>query len=153
MSKPRKIVVNEAEFVYTLNARHDGKDGTSRVALTLFRAESRRHAFAFRFHTWEDVIAGSPLMIGIDLRHRETERAERWNLHHPGRVQLFVRYALECGWDGSAETDAVDGITVLEELGWEAEMLRPGNETSLFVSKATATAASTPSRRPTAEDC
>ncbi|OWR32377.1 hypothetical protein CDO73_01860 [Saccharibacillus sp. O23] len=153
MSNPRKIVVNDQQFVYTLNAQYDGIDGTSRVALTLFRAESRRRAFAFRFHTWEDVVAGSPLMVGIDLRYRETGGIERWNLHHPGRVRLFVLYALESGWGGNAETDAVDGIGVLEELGWEAEMLRPGNETTLFVSRATATAASTPSRRPTTDDC
>lgn len=153
MSKPRKIVVNATPFVYTLNARHDGIDGTSRIALTLFRAESRNRAFAFRFHTWEDVVAGSPLMVGIDLRHLETGQTERWNLHHPGRVRLFVIYALDCGWDGSAETQAVDGIGVLEEMGWEAELLRPGHETARFVSRATATAASTPSYRPATHDC
>lgn len=153
MSKPRKIVVKDTEFVYTLNARYEATDGTSRVALTLFRAESRRRAFAFVFHTWEDVIAGSPLMVGIDLRHLETGQTERWNLHHPGRVRLFVLYALDCGWDGSAETEAVDGIDVLEEMGWEAETLRPGNGEARFVSRATATTASTSSHRPTTHDC
>lgn len=47
MSKPRKIVVTDQEFAYTLNARYEATDGTRRIALTLFRAESRRRAFAF----------------------------------------------------------------------------------------------------------
>ncbi|OWA37669.1 hypothetical protein B9G55_06370 [Saccharibacillus sp. O16] len=122
-SKPRTLTLDDRKFVYALNVQY--ANGTSTVTLNLFRAERRNRGFSFRFHTWEDAAAGSPLMVGIDLRRRDTGETERWNLHHPSRMRLLILYALEQGWNGDTQVEVVDGITVLEQMGWEAESLRP----------------------------
>ncbi|MDO3412505.1 hypothetical protein QWJ34_22260 [Saccharibacillus sp. CPCC 101409] len=124
--KNRKIVVDDRKFIYTLAQKYDS--GTSRVSLKISLPDRRNDACVFHFYTWDDVIGGSPLMTGIDLPDRKNGQTARWNLHFPGQIRLFVLYALRHGWDGEKRVEFTDGIGVLEEMGWEAEMLRPDLE-------------------------
>ncbi|MEJ8302774.1 aminoglycoside phosphotransferase family protein [Saccharibacillus sacchari] len=123
-SEKRKMTLENREFVYTLRERFDPATGKSMVALNFFAAERRNGECRFHFQTWDDVIAGSPLMVGIDLKPKGSAGSERWNLHDPKRVRLLLSYALEQGWSGEHHRTFDDGIGVLEELGWEADMLR-----------------------------
>lgn len=124
-SEKRKMTLKNREFVYALRDRFDPATGRSLVSLNFFAAERRNGECRFHFQTWDNVIAGSPLMVGIDLKFKKSGGIERWNLHDPKRVRLLLSYALERGWNGENHRIFEDGIGILEELGWAANMLRP----------------------------
>ncbi|WP_084778088.1 phosphotransferase family protein [Saccharibacillus sacchari] len=119
----RKITVQDQEYRYALRNRYE--NGKNFVSLKIFEAQNRDGGCEFRFRTWDDAVAGSPLMVGVDLIRKKDGTTERWNLHHPARVRDLLLYALGQGWHGRHAQIFSDGVAVLNRLGWEAELLKP----------------------------
>ncbi|WP_334076635.1 hypothetical protein [Paenibacillus sanfengchensis] len=122
--KIRNIMVRDKEYVYVLTSKYS--NGKSLVRLTVSWKECKRFACTFKFSTWDHPLAGSPLLTGVDLRNKKTNNTERFNLHHPKRIEEFIIYALDQGWNGETSIEYPNGLDILNQMGFDTEFLLIG---------------------------
>jgi len=119
--KTREIIVREKDYVYSLTSKYS--NGESLVRLKISLKESKRLACTFKFSTWDHPIVGSPLLTGVDLRNKKTNNTERFNLHHPKRINELIKYALDHGWTGETSIEYPNGLDILDQMGFDTEFL------------------------------
>lgn len=123
--KKRKINVGGLEYVYVINNEY--KQHTSNISLKVSLRDSKNLTCTFLICTWDDLIQGSPLLVGVDLNNKKTNITEKYILHHPRAVRDFIVYGLENGWKGGNVIVFQDGLHIISELGYDVSWLRPGN--------------------------
>ncbi|CAH1194270.1 hypothetical protein PAECIP111892_01525 [Paenibacillus auburnensis] len=121
--KTRKISVGGTEYIYVIN--HAYKKHTSNISLKVSLRDSRNLTCTFQFCTWDDLILGSPILVGVDLNNKQINITEKYNLHHPRTVRDFIVYGLENGWTGDNVIVFQDGLDIISELGYDVLWLRP----------------------------
>ncbi|MBH5316489.1 hypothetical protein I6N90_01550 [Paenibacillus sp. GSMTC-2017] len=126
--KTKKIVVEKKEYVYVINSKYEYVQGVSNITLSISLKEQKNVTCLFRICTWEDVIAGSPLLVGVSIMNVTTKEHEKFNLHSPKIVRQFVLYGLENGWDGSNRMEFKDGLEIISRLGYDISWLKPAQK-------------------------
>ncbi|MGV7116055.1 hypothetical protein [Paenibacillus kyungheensis] len=121
--KTRTITVKEKTYIYTLKDSYQNQQWEVHLKITL--QNQKNDALAFHFTTKDDVIAGCPLLTGITLYHRIQKEEVVYNLNHPVRVKELIEYGLVHQWTGEQTIVHEDGITVLNHIGYDSDVLRP----------------------------
>ena len=92
------------------------------MLLTAYLADKKLAPLLMSFTTWDDAIAGSPLNTGWRFELMSV------NLNRPRFVAELIRAARKRGWQPETTRQPLaidDGLAVLVELGYNAEVLRP----------------------------
>ena len=92
------------------------------MLLTAYLADKKLAPLLMSFTTWDDAIAGSPLNTGWPFELMSV------NLNRPRFVAELIRAARNRGWRPETARRPFtvdDGLAVLVELGYEANVLRP----------------------------
>ncbi|MFF2484611.1 hypothetical protein [Paenibacillus sp. NPDC058071] len=121
--KIRTINVGEKKYVFMINNKYN--HGANEVSLSVSVKELKNKTCSFHFHTWDDPITGSPLLVGFHLKKKATGNIENFNLHYPRIVKHFILYGLENGWNGANRIVFNDGLEILSELGYDVLPLKP----------------------------
>jgi hypothetical protein len=123
-NKLRKIVVNEQEFLWYIKGAVQGRNGT--LQLKIFLSGETKHPVQIAFTTWDNPVIGFPLNFGYALYNRTTSETETVNLNQPAYIRKIILYALEQGWNGKNKVSLPDGLSILNALGYDIEVLLPG---------------------------
>ncbi|MGZ7443254.1 hypothetical protein [Paenibacillus sp. TH7-28] len=105
--KTREIRVCEKEYIYVINQKY-----------------SQQKSMISKFCTWDNPIAGSPLLTGVALKNRERNHTENVNLHRPKWISELTQYALDHGWTGGNCMEFPDGLDILDQMGYDVDWLR-----------------------------
>jgi hypothetical protein len=92
------------------------------MLLTAYLADKKLAPLLMSFTTWDDAIAGSPLNTGLRFELMSV------NLNRPRVVAELIRAARSGGWRPEIARRPFtvdDGLAVLVELGYNANVLRP----------------------------
>ncbi len=90
--KTRKIIVGEKEYLYVINQEY--KQNLSNISLKISLMGLKNLTCTFLFCTWDDSISGSPLLVGVALKNKETNNIENYNLHYPRNIRDFILFGL-----------------------------------------------------------
>ncbi|SMF87797.1 hypothetical protein SAMN05661091_3929 [Paenibacillus uliginis N3/975] len=121
--KTRNMIIDEKEYVYVLNQKYNEK--RSHITLKVSLKDKKNLTLTFLFCTWDDPITGSPLLIGVDLKNKKTNKVETFNLHHPKTIKKFILYGLRNGWTGENIIEFQNGLEILSEMGYDIAWLTP----------------------------
>ena len=92
------------------------------MVLTAYLADKKLAPLLMSFTTWDDAIAGNPLKTGWRFELMSV------NLNRPRFVAELIRAARSRGWTPETARRPFtidDGLAVLAELGYRADVLRP----------------------------
>jgi hypothetical protein len=92
------------------------------MLLTAYLADKKLAPLLMSFTTWDDAIAGNPLNTGWPFELMSV------NLNRPRFVAELIRAARNGGWRPEIARRPFtvdDGVAVLVELGYDANVLRP----------------------------
>ncbi|QMV40067.1 hypothetical protein [Cohnella cholangitidis] len=120
--KTREISIDGKKYTYVINQKYI--QNKSHITLKISLKDLRNSACIYRFITWEDAIAGSPLIVGVAIRKRDTDGIVNFNLHHPKQIYRFIVFALDNGWNGESVME-FDGLDIMSKLGFEVLWLKP----------------------------
>ncbi|NOU70292.1 hypothetical protein GC098_02370 [Paenibacillus sp. LMG 31458] len=121
--KTRRIIVGEKEYLYLIKQEY--RQNSSNISLKIFLKGLKNLTCTFLFCTWDDPITGSPLLVGVDLKNKETNNTENYNLHYPRTIRDFILYGLENGWTGENIIEFQDGLYIISEMGYDISWLKP----------------------------
>ncbi|BFH61855.1 hypothetical protein PAJ34TS1_24470 [Paenibacillus azoreducens] len=76
------------------------------------------------FCTWDDPIAGSPLLTGVHLKNKETNDVVNYNLHYPKTIRNFILYGLNNGWTGHNIIEFQDGLEIMSKIGYDVSRIK-----------------------------
>ncbi|MED4732051.1 hypothetical protein P9597_28770 [Aneurinibacillus migulanus] len=120
--KTRKITVEGCTYGYLISSKYT--DGQSISTLKIFLGEKKSDALLIYFRTWDDPLSGSPLNTGIKLHNKISNLTENYNLNHPRNVRAWILYGIKHGWAGKTQLVIEDGLSALNEMGYETQSLR-----------------------------
>lgn len=121
--KTRKIIVGEKEYSYVINQNY--KQNLSYISLKISLRGFKNLTCTFLFCTWDDSNTGSPLLVGVALKNKETNNIENYNLHYPRIIRVFILYGLENGWTGENIIEFQDGLEIISKMGYDVSWLKP----------------------------
>ncbi|AZK45177.1 hypothetical protein [Paenibacillus lentus] len=122
--KTREIFINGRKYSYVINIKYI--QHKSQITLRISVEGSRNNTCTYRFVTWDDAIAGCPLLVGVTIKIKETNEITKFNLHHPKQISRFILFALDNGWNGESTMEYHDGLEIMSRMGFDVEWLRPG---------------------------
>ncbi|NEW09331.1 hypothetical protein GK047_25635 [Paenibacillus sp. SYP-B3998] len=121
--KTRKIIVGDKEYLYVINQKYNNH--SSNISLKVSLEGFKNLTCTFQFFTWDDPITGSPLLVGVSLKNKETNNKEFFNINYPRTIREFILYGLENGWTGENKIEFQDGIDIIGKMGYEVSWLKP----------------------------
>lgn len=119
----RQITIDQHIYVYVLHSSYQQERWQVSLKITLLNQKNT--ALIFHFLTWDDIITGCPLLVGIKLYDCNIKEAVMYNLNHPARVRELIEYGLSYKWTGEKTVEYADGLIVLEDIGYDSDILRP----------------------------
>lgn len=121
--KIRTIIINEHTYIYVLKDSYQNEQCQILLKITL--QNQKNLALVYHFTTWDDAIAGCPLLTGIELYHRKKQKKILYNLNHPTKVRELIEYGLCHKWTGEQTVEYKDGLNVLKYIGYDSDIVRP----------------------------
>ena len=67
---------------------------------------------------------GNLFFSGICLENKLTKTTDDVNINLPGLVRKFIIYGLESGWAGENFVERIDGVFMLEKLGYDTSKIK-----------------------------
>ncbi|MNO14428.1 hypothetical protein D3C76_40710 [compost metagenome] len=117
-------MIGEKEYFYVINQEY--KQNSSYISLKVSLKGFKNSSCTFLICTWDDPIMGSPLLVGVDLKNKQTNITERYNLHYPRTIRSFILYGLENGWTGENNIVFQDGLYIISVMGYDVSWLKSG---------------------------
>lgn len=115
----RKIVVNQAEYIYRVSDKYDPETGLNTLTVKVFLKGVKRTPLIICFLTEEDYRVGQRLNKNVRLLHKPTNSEEWVNLNEPGYIRRLIELGIEQGWNGTNNIEIQNGMTYLTELGYD----------------------------------
>lgn len=123
--KLRKITVNENVYLYKMQGEVHLVTEDSVLSVKIFLKDYKLTPLVLHFHTWDDPIIGFPLNNGFPLLNSLTGEEEKINLNRPKYIRECILYGEKEGWNGKNKLEPLDGLKMLEDLGYETSVLLP----------------------------
>lgn len=120
--KTRVIKICEKEYTYVINQKYSQQKSIISIKIAL--KDFKKYTCTFKFCTWDNPIAGNPLLTGAALKNRERNHIENVNLHRPKWIKELTQYALDYGWTGENCIEFPDGLDILDRMGYDVDWLR-----------------------------
>lgn len=122
--KIRKIVIENNTYLYRTLQKQIRPD-LSRFILRVFLEHARSNPLVIEFLVREGYITGNPLNMGVMLFNYKTQGYCYLNMNYPRYVREMILLGLKKGWTGTSLLNVPDGITWLQELGFDTTDLVP----------------------------
>lgn len=120
----RSLKVAESLYLFTTNVTRVSDTDKSVFTIRLFIDGYSRFALLVHFKTLDDYYVGNPLNHGVLLYNEHTQQEEIVNLNRPKFIRYALDYGISKGWNGKEVQLAVDGIALLQELGYKTDKLQ-----------------------------
>ncbi|MEO8535285.1 MAG: hypothetical protein ABI441_16120 [Flavobacterium sp.] len=124
-SKLRKIVVNDLEYLYSVNNKYHLGTETCTLTIKVFLREQKQTPLIIDFLTVEHYFVGQVLNTGINLINKITNSTDLINLNEPNYIRNLILLGQKHGWIGINKIENQDGLNYLAEMGYETEVLKP----------------------------
>ncbi|MBF4486733.1 hypothetical protein [Flavobacterium sp. CSZ] len=121
----RKITVEEHFYLYKTTCGFGLNTDIATFEITIFLKDFKQTPLKISFTTWEDLCDGNPLNTGIKLTRLSNQQTEVINLNRPKYIRECILYGLNNGWNGKNKLESVDGLEILESLGYDVSGLHP----------------------------
>ena len=122
--KLRKIIIDGQEYLYYIKIQYHSGTSTSTLTLKVFLNGYKKTPLIIDFLTLNDYYIGQPLRFGITLKNKMTNSEEAVNLNEPGYIKQLIIQGQKNGWTGIKTFEIQNGLTYLEELGFETDDLK-----------------------------
>lgn len=123
-NKLRKIVINNLEYLYFVTVRFHAGTGMNTTSVKVFLSGFKKTPLIIEFLTLNDYYLGSRLNFGIMLMNKMTHVETEVNLNKPGLIRKLILQGQENGWSGINTIEVQNGLSYLEELGFETNPLQ-----------------------------
>jgi hypothetical protein len=127
----RKITIRGHVYLWTVTSktRHPPETRISLAETTFsaFHRTNKHNPLRILFTTWDDAMAGNPLNTGWRIKKQSGEEI-LLNINYPRIARQLIEYARVHGWEPETNTTShinTDGMSVLIELGYNVDELRP----------------------------
>ncbi|MFZ4930139.1 hypothetical protein [Chryseobacterium sp. Mn2064] len=130
--KLRKIIIDEQEYVYCIKIQYHSGTDTSTLRLKVFLNGYKKTPLIIDFLTLNNYYVGQPLKFGIILKNKMTNSEEVVNLNEPGYIKRLIVHGQKSAWTGIKTFEIQNGLTYLEELGFETDDLKIPNYSQKF---------------------
>lgn len=124
--KLRKITVNAVEYLYSITDQYHSETKTNTLTAKIFLNGQKQTPLILEFITVDHYIMGQPLKSGIKLFNKITNTEDDVNLNEPKYIRQFIVLGLKKGWSGTHSIEIQNGLSYLNELGFETDKLIPG---------------------------
>ena len=123
--KLRKIVIDNLEYLYVSETKHNTLTEISIMTVRIFLTGQKQTPLVVEFLTVEYYYLGQLLKIGINLKNRITNTTDEVNLNRPKFIRELILLGRKNGWTGNNKIEAQNGLDYLTELGYETDILKP----------------------------
>lgn len=123
-NKLRKIVINNLEYLYFVTVRFHAGTDMNTTSVKVFLSGFKKTPLIIEFLTLNDYYIGSRLNFGIMLMNKMTHVETEVNLNKPGLIRKLILQGQENGWSGINTIEVQNGLSYLEELGFETSPLQ-----------------------------
>lgn len=120
----RSLQVAESLYLFTTNVTRIVDKDESIFTIRLFIDGYSRFALLVHFRTLDDYYVGNPLNHGVLLYNEHAQEEEIVNLNRPRFIRLALNYGINKGWKAKESQLALDGIALLQELGYKTDKLQ-----------------------------
>jgi len=124
----RKITVEENVYLYKSTTGFGLNSEIATFEITIFLKDFKQTPLKINFITWEDLYTGNPLNTGVNLIRLTAKEEEFVNLNRPKYIRECILYGLKIGWNGKNKLESIDGLEILESLGYDVSSLHPKEE-------------------------
>ena len=121
----RKITVEENVYWYKSVTKYALDTEAATFEITIFLEGHKQTPLKISFVTWEDLYAGNPLNTGVVLTRVFDKETESVNLNRPKYIRECILYGEKEGWNGKNKLEPLDGLKMLEDLGYYTSVLLP----------------------------
>ncbi|KAF2082855.1 hypothetical protein [Flavobacterium sharifuzzamanii] len=121
----RKIKIEDNLYLYKMLGKINSEASTGILSIKVFLNGWKQSPLQIDFVTWDDSLIGYPLNTGFPLLNSFTGEKDIINLNRPKYIKECVLYGLKNGWDGKNKVQILDGLKMLEDLGYDISVLIP----------------------------
>lgn len=123
-NKLRKIVVNNLEHLYSIAYQYHSATETTTLTVKVFLKDYKQTPLIIEFLTFDDYYMGHPLKFGMKLMNKIKGSQEEVNLNEPKYINQLIVLGRKNGWSGINTIEKQNGLSYLEELGFETDLLK-----------------------------
>lgn len=124
-NKLRKIVVDNLEYLYLVSNRFHSETDMNTLTVKVFLTGYKQTPLIVQFLTLNDYSVEQPLKLGVKMMNKKTNSEHVVNLNKPGFIRQFILHGKQNGWSGTHTIGTQNGLSYLEELGFETDRLQP----------------------------
>ncbi|UKB83145.1 hypothetical protein LF887_19340 [Chryseobacterium sp. MEBOG06] len=123
-NKLRKIAVNNLEYLYYIAYQYHSATETTTLTVKVFLKDYKQTPLVIEFLAFDDYYMGHPLKFGMKLMNKIKGLQEEVNLNEPKYINQLIVLGRKNGWSGINTIEKQNGLSYLEELGFETDPLK-----------------------------
>lgn len=127
-NKPRNITIGGTAFLYVVKKRYSLPGGISSIVIKAFVKGRKKTTLVIEFSPLQWRVTGVALYTGTYLLNTITQQAAHVNLNRPQYIKACIKYGLAKGWTGENYVVQLNGIELLNSLGYDTGTIIEKNE-------------------------
>ena len=122
-SKLKKITIDKKKYLYSIATKYEAETKRNNLTIKVFLSGQKSTPLTVSFLTSDNFLLGHPLKTGITLKNKIENAATRINLNEPKYIRQIILGGLESGWTGTNKIADQNGLTYLENWGFDISVL------------------------------
>jgi hypothetical protein len=127
-NKLRKITINQLVYFYVVSDKYHLGTETNTLTIKIYLVGFKQTPLIIEFLTIEHYYVGQVLKSGVLLLNKKTNTSDRINLNEPKHIRELILIGIKKGWTGVNKLEIQNGLSYLNELGYDTEILVPSKK-------------------------